>query len=91
MFSLAHTGVTLGNQPVFSTICIPTLFRCFKKQDRKKNIFGMDLFENLHGSHSRTLPVERFCNEDGLFKQLYSVIEYLVTCLRENVCIPQIV
>lgn len=51
----------------------------------------MDLFENLHGSHSRTLPVERFCNEDGLFKQLYSVIEYLVTCLRENVCIPQIV
>lgn len=35
--------------------------------------------------------MERFCHEVGLFKQLYSVIEYPVTCLRENVCIPQIV
>lgn len=53
-----------------------------KKQDWKKKLFFF-FFEWIY---FKTCVVHwwRFCSEDGLFKQLCSVIEYLVTCLQEN-------
>lgn len=43
---------------------------------------------NLIGPHSRTLPGEVWETGMGLCRQLCSVTQSLVPCLKEDVCIP---
>lgn len=43
---------------------------------------------NLIGPHSRTLPAEVLETGMGLCRQLCSVTQSLVPCLKEDVCIP---
>lgn len=42
----------------------------------------------LIGPHSRTLPAEVFEMRTGSWRPLCSVTQYLVLCLKEDVCIP---